>query len=481
MIQGYKILSIVYGGRGRQYAEALASQISEIAEKDRYPLKASIINERILTNELLSGVIKLFKDSEFCVVFLTEEDTCITEKGNKKRLRQNVVFELGMSLIEIGRERCILLSDFDVHSPNFDLPSDMQSLSVKQFNSDSFNDLMKIVIKKVLKMSRESINTGILTEEIPQYNYLLTRKEYRIAYENIFADKLTSFGSFGSSYLKSILSQWLEECKSLPYFDERCIYLLERLGFLPVFGRVPDVVDFMKEAENLIDNYHASEIDYYGDVSLLNFTRNLVQNVISYTLLKNEKTDKSFISKKYRALLNDYTSEPIPEDKQINPLLSVIYYDYLGLIYLHIYYSDQDKISLDMAFSCFNKSLEFASQVDRSLPIWEGFLSYNLARTYAENDNPKEAEKYYKKAISVRSRWLKSFNYNSSVRNALSYEYFIAKISYIDMCKKYDLMTDEEILVEYNYVENELDAYSGEDEQMNQLVKIRELLKYRIK
>ena len=116
-----------------------------------------------------------------------------------------------------------------------------------------------------------------------------------------------------------------------------------------------------------------------------------------------------------------------------------------------------------------------------SLQIWEGFLTYNLARALAEAGKALESEKYYLKAISVRNRWLKTSNYNSTVRNALSYEYFIARISYLDMSKKFNLMTAEELQIEYDTLEAELNAYSNDDEQLNQLIYIRDLIENRRK
>ena len=83
MISGYKTVSIIYGGSGKKYADALNERIKEVAGEQRYPIQAAIINEKILTRELLTDVMGLFRQSEFCVVFLTEEDVCLTESGKK--------------------------------------------------------------------------------------------------------------------------------------------------------------------------------------------------------------------------------------------------------------------------------------------------------------------------------------------------------------------------------------------------------------
>ena len=107
MISKYKVVSIIYGGEGKTYADKLYKTIEEVSKKKRYPVKAKCVMEKILTDELLGQVVNLFKDSEFCVIFLTQDDIVMCEGEEKRRVRQNVVLEIGMALIELGRERCI--------------------------------------------------------------------------------------------------------------------------------------------------------------------------------------------------------------------------------------------------------------------------------------------------------------------------------------------------------------------------------------
>ena len=85
MISKYKNISVIYGGTGRKYAEIFSKRISDISEKDRYPLSSTMIMESILTGELLADVMNLFRKSEFCVAFLTADDVCVVD--NKERYR----------------------------------------------------------------------------------------------------------------------------------------------------------------------------------------------------------------------------------------------------------------------------------------------------------------------------------------------------------------------------------------------------------
>ena len=165
--------------------------------------------ETILTSELLSDVMELFRQSEFCVGFLTADDVILSE-NQTYRLRQNVVFELGMALMQLGRERCILLSDFDSRAAGFELPSDMNSLEIRQFDPDDINEVIHDAIEKILQNSKISIVSGTCSELIPQYDNLLTRETYYINYENLFLSKQARMVNGSSNYFQQILRQWYE-------------------------------------------------------------------------------------------------------------------------------------------------------------------------------------------------------------------------------------------------------------------------------
>lgn len=473
MIRKYRRVSIIYGGNGRKYADALNKRISEIAEKDRYPINAAIINEKILTRELLADVMRLFKQSEFCVVFLTKEDCCKTVNGEKKRLRQNVVFELGMALIELGRERCFLMSDFDVKDPDFDLPSDMNSLEIRQFKEAEIDEVISDIIETILSFKQNSAGFGAMLSN----ENLLLRSDYWIDYENIFAGLPANLPSEGSEFLSGILEYWISECNSLPHYDEKCIYLLERIGFLPIFGRTPAAIRFMESAEALIENYHNDDVRYYHGAELLNFTRNLVQCVIDYTTFKTQDIDSDVLKRKCVGLVRKMLAEDVPENVCVNPLIMVAYYDYLGLTYFRVYRTGGSDENLKSAEKAFSSALKYVPKVDLGLKIWEGFLRYNLARVIAELGRISDAETHFSRVIEIRSKWRRSPNYNVTIRNALSSEYFIAQIDNIDMHRRFNLMSVDEAETEYNYVEKELDAYSDIDDKLDRMISLRRLLK----
>lgn len=474
MIQKYKVVSVVYGGTGKQYAAELNERITRLSETERYPISSKLIMESILTQELLTGVMDLFRESELCVAFLTADDCCVTEKGQRKRLRQNIVFELGMAILQLGRECCILLSDFDVHDSSFELPSDMGSLVIRNFTPENYSEVIDEVISKILKMSCNSMISGSGSKKVPQYDHLLQRTEYHVDYENIFVSRSTSIHSEGSAFLKETLNDWLEECNTLPNYDEKCIYLFERIGFLPIFGKIPESHQWLCKSAEMMEHYHESDVSYYGDTKLLDFTGNLISNIIEYTKIKMIDDKPDYFS--YLKLRSSFTSEPFPEDVSLNPLIAVVYYDYLGLTNMKLFQCKGETKYIEQAAASFERAVKYTSKVDMSLKIWAGFLNYNLARAYAVQNEVEKASEHYLKAIRIRERWLKNSSYNITVRNALSSEYFIAKIDYIDMCRKFRILSDEQTEQEYITIEAELNTYCDVDDKLEQLLYVRKVL-----
>lgn len=167
---------------------------------------------------------------------------------------------------------------------------------------------------------------------------------------------------------------------------------------------------------------------------------------------------------------------PIPEDDTLNPLIAVVYYDYLGLTNMKLFQYKGETKYIEQAQTSFETAIRYVSKVDMSLKIWAGFLNYNLARAYAAQNEIEKASEHYIKAIRIRERWLKNSSYNITVRNALSSEYFIAKIDYIDMCRKFQLLSEEKVELEYATIEAELNIYCDVDDKLEQLLYVRKVL-----
>ena len=91
----------------------------------------------IILDQLASGgktIIEKLEEysakANYAIVLATPDDVgrCLTEEKMKKRVRQNVVLELGMFLSKLGREKvAILLKQVD-ETEDFERPSDIEGL-----------------------------------------------------------------------------------------------------------------------------------------------------------------------------------------------------------------------------------------------------------------------------------------------------------------------------------------------------------------
>lgn len=184
---------------------------------------------------------------------------------------------------------------------------------------------------------------------------------------------------------------------------------------------------------------------------------------------------------KYEKILNNLTTCIIPNESNINPLLLVVYYDYLGLTYLKLSGFDNSGKYVVLAKEAFEMASGFVGKVDMSMQIWAGFLYYNLARSCMMLDELDDATKFYKKSILIRERWLKLTAFNYKIRNSLSSEYFLSKMSYLVMCEDKGILSVSEICNEYEKLEIEISAYSDVEYGIDPLTKIRNELSTRKK
>ena len=483
MLKRYQMVSIVYGGSGAAYAKELHDLIIHRSEKDRYPIASCIVMERILTGDLLKSITSLFTQTQFCLAILTADDLCRGENGDVRRIRQNVVFELGMAIYRLGRERCILLSDFDPRSPEVELPSDLKGMDIKFFTKDTQSQVFDDVLDKLLQLSSVA-NDGT----VPQYDHLLDRTDYFVNYQDLFASYSHLEAQSGTAYLKSILDHWLAECESFRHYEERCLYFLERIAFLPMFGRHLWVENWLSQIEQLLRQYKQSDIAYCGRANL-SFIRNLAFTCSGIMRVKLRDSEPADRIRAFRELLDGMTLESAEYCSVQNPLALVVYYDYLGLLHMYLHDLGDGHGHLETAIHCFERILDtYVDHTDMSLGIWAGFVTYNLARCYTKKyhqtgypNDGKQAQRLFLRASLIRKGWLTDTGFHSAIRSALSYEYFICKIEQISAQKLLGEVLDENIRQEFQRLEGELESYMTKDEQFERLCFVQNLLVQRQK
>lgn len=477
MLKQYKLVSIIYGGSGTKYAREMNELIQRRSEERRYPITSKIVMESVLTGDLLTSITDLFTRTEYCLAFLTADDCCIRGDERVYRLRQNVVLELGMAIYRLGREKCILLSDFDPARGDVELPSDLKGVDVKYFAPEEREQVFEAVLDKVLQLTSDQDRV------IPQYDKLLERTAHYVNYTELFS-ACSALESREDAYLKSVLNHWQQECASFPFFEERCLYFLERIGFVSMFGRHDWVLDFLDQIKDLTDNYRQRDVVYCGKKQV-DFLQNLTNVVLEFAQIKTHEGRSP--AEEYAQLAQALARVPAEGSGVTNPLALTVYYDYLGLLNLLLYELTRETERLTEATRCFKLVIDrYADHTDLGLRIWPGFVKYNLARCYLLQynlwQNPADAQPaldYFDDACRIRKRWLKQSRFHQVIRSALSYEYFICKLDEINARCVLQNKTPEDMAQEYLLLERELETYMLKSEQLERLVFIQNLLEQR--
>lgn len=124
-----KKVFVVYG-----HDEIARTQLDAMLR--RWDLKPIILDQVASGGKTIIEKLEEYSaDVNYAIVLATPDDEgkCLTEEKMKKRVRQNVVLELGMFLSKLGREKvAILLKEAD----EFERPSDIEGLIYIPFKNN---------------------------------------------------------------------------------------------------------------------------------------------------------------------------------------------------------------------------------------------------------------------------------------------------------------------------------------------------------
>ena len=123
----------------------------------RWDLKPIILDQVASGGKTIIEKLEEYSaDVNYAIVLATPDDEgkCLTEEKMKKRVRQNVVLELGMFLSKLGREKvAILLKEAD----EFERPSDIEGLIYIPFKNNV--EEAKVSLAKELAEQNYQIDT----------------------------------------------------------------------------------------------------------------------------------------------------------------------------------------------------------------------------------------------------------------------------------------------------------------------------------
>lgn len=120
----------------------------------RWDLEPIILDQQVSAGQTIIEKLEEYsKEVQYAIVLATPDDEgkSQTEAVAKKRVRQNVVLELGMFLSKLGRDKVAILLKED---RDFEKPSDIQGLVYIPFN----NKVDDVTISLVKELSNQGYN-----------------------------------------------------------------------------------------------------------------------------------------------------------------------------------------------------------------------------------------------------------------------------------------------------------------------------------
>ena len=117
----------------------------------RWDLEPIILDQQISAGQTIIEKLEEYsKEVQYAIVLATPDDEgkSLSETTNKKRVRQNVVLELGMFLSKLGRDKVAILLKED---RDFEKPSDIQGLVYIPFS----NKVDEVTVNLVKELSNQ--------------------------------------------------------------------------------------------------------------------------------------------------------------------------------------------------------------------------------------------------------------------------------------------------------------------------------------
>ncbi len=236
MIQEYKKISIIYGQSGRDCAKAIHRKLQKLHDEKGMPVVSYLLAEELLSSEdIVSRVKDIIVSSAQCIILLTFDD------ADKTRVRQNVLIEIGMALVLVGRERCYVVSERPFLPDDF--PSDIRGalnlncLDIR--NADETAEKITAVMTKKLKIKTQS---KILEDRRYVYDYMKLLSDVP---GYIFEEK-------PDLQMEHILDTWQGKISQFTFTEERICYILERVIFLSIFPGKNKLLQTMAQMKDLI-------------------------------------------------------------------------------------------------------------------------------------------------------------------------------------------------------------------------------------
>ncbi|MBC3539257.1 TIR domain-containing protein [Rufibacter sediminis] len=194
-----------------------------------------------LSNNTIDDLVKMASSVDFAVFIFSPDDLLTIRAEQKKVVRDNVIFELGLFIGKIGKERCYIVKPrgVDLH-----LPTDLLGMTTADYEPNrSDNDLTSAVNVACNKIKREVERLGLLNSTLL---YKAENQLTHIVNNNLSDIDFRVLSSLISTYTQAPVGWpiWTIKNNIREINDNQidlCVIKLERLGYL--------------EKENAVENF----------------------------------------------------------------------------------------------------------------------------------------------------------------------------------------------------------------------------------
>lgn len=464
MITKYKKVSIIYGRGGRECALQVHRNLCSLHEAEGMPVESRLLAEELLSSaDILSRVREIISSSSICIILLTFDD------AGESRVRQNVLVEIGMALVLIGREKCFAVCEKPFLPDDF--PSDIRGALNPNYMEirDAKETAERITFEIKKKLSLKTHNK-ILEDQSYVYDYMKVLSDIPVS---VFEEK-------PDLQMAHILDCWQKNVNLFTYTEERICYILERVVFFPIFPKDKKMKQFLEQLKESI----RTEVRDFSEEETeeLIAGRTIITQILEYAQLRQLQSQ----SLQQQILRYDFCriADELEEcvdllklgDLKINWYLQITALDYAALarmqaINIEPGFPDERIESLKIAIDHLeNIEILIKKYCLRAGELWSGYVQYNLSRAYErllyaiedkdENEGRNKDDEKHKdqelikvklikrvrecslKAISIRRRWIGN-GMKGIFSTALSYEYFLALKHEYELCKTMDGYSSE--------------------------------------
>lgn len=137
-----------------------------------------------LTKSYLESLVEMLDETDYGLFVFTPDDVTTMRGMELAVVRDNVIFELGLFIGRLGRERCFILMPKE--SPDFYLPSDLLGISTAKYTEPSKPDRLQAALgpacfevrNAIQRLPSETTSPSKYAPDIESFiNFVLTEAE----------------------------------------------------------------------------------------------------------------------------------------------------------------------------------------------------------------------------------------------------------------------------------------------------------------